>query len=75
MVDAKHVLSDTHKIMEIGVRLLHGSWLFNGKGGGGSIFRTGGWFFVSGLPSFMNSNPAEPIRSRPAITLVEDFHW
>ena len=35
-VDAKHVLGDTHKIMEIGVRLLPGGWLFNSKGGGSS---------------------------------------
>jgi hypothetical protein len=35
--DAKHVLADTQKIMEIGVRLLPGSWLFNGRGRGSSI--------------------------------------
>jgi hypothetical protein len=35
-VDAKHVLADTQKIMEIGVRLLPGGWLFNGKGRGSS---------------------------------------
>jgi hypothetical protein len=36
-VDAKHVLADTQRIMEIGVRLLPGGWLFNGSGRGGSI--------------------------------------
>ena len=36
-VDAKHVLADTQKIMEIGVRLLPGGWLFNGKGRGSAI--------------------------------------
>jgi hypothetical protein len=36
-VDAKHVLADTQKVMEIGVRLLPGGWLFNGKGRGSSI--------------------------------------
>jgi hypothetical protein len=35
-VDTKHVLADTQKIMEIGVRLLPGGWLFNGKGRGSS---------------------------------------
>src|SRR5258708_13915973 len=33
-VDAKQLLADTQKIMEIGVRLLPGGWLFNGKGRG-----------------------------------------
>src|SRR5712672_910439 len=32
-VDAKHVLADTQKFMEIGVRLLPGSWSFDGKTG------------------------------------------
>src|SRR5258708_19665175 len=36
-VDAKHVLADTQKLMEIGVRLLPAGWLFNGNGRGGSI--------------------------------------
>src|SRR6266853_2156496 len=36
-VDAKHVLADTQEIMEIGLRLLPGGWLFNGKGRGSSI--------------------------------------
>src|SRR5258707_4074952 len=36
-VDAKHLLADTRKIMEVGVRLLPGGWLFNGKGRGSSI--------------------------------------
>jgi hypothetical protein len=31
-VDAKHVLADTQKIMEVGGRLLRHSWLFNDKG-------------------------------------------
>ena len=35
-VDAKHVVADTRKIMEVGVRLLPGGWLFNGKGRGSS---------------------------------------
>jgi hypothetical protein len=34
--DAKHLLTDTHKIMEIGVRLLPGGWLFDGSGNGSS---------------------------------------
>ncbi len=34
-VDAKHVLADTQKFMEIGVRLLPGSWSFNGKSAAG----------------------------------------
>jgi hypothetical protein len=33
-VDAKHIVADTHKIMEIGVRLLPSGWLFNSKGSG-----------------------------------------
>jgi hypothetical protein len=36
-VDAKHVLADTQEIMEIGLRLLPGGWLFNGKGRGSAI--------------------------------------
>jgi hypothetical protein len=36
-VDAKHVLADTQKIMEIGVRLWPGGWLFDGKRRGSSI--------------------------------------
>ncbi len=36
-VDAKHVLADTHKFMEIGVRLLPGSWSFDGKTGHSSL--------------------------------------
>jgi hypothetical protein len=36
-VDAKHVLADTRKIMEIGIRLLPGGWLVNGKGRGSAI--------------------------------------
>jgi hypothetical protein len=36
-VDAKHLLADTQKIMETGVRLLPGGWPFNGKGRGSSI--------------------------------------
>src|SRR5215470_3935553 len=36
-VDAKHVLDDTQKIMEVGARLLPGGWLFNGKGRGSMI--------------------------------------
>jgi hypothetical protein len=33
-VDAKHVLADTQRIMEVGARLLPGGWLFNDKGRG-----------------------------------------
>src|SRR5215471_8536811 len=36
-VDAKHVLADTQKLMEIGVRLVPGVWLFNDKVRGSSI--------------------------------------
>jgi hypothetical protein len=36
-VDAKHVLADTQKIMEVGARLLPGGWLFNDKGRGSLI--------------------------------------
>jgi hypothetical protein len=32
--DAKHLLADAHKFMEIGVRLLSNGWLTNGQGGG-----------------------------------------
>src|SRR5258708_19982563 len=35
--DAKHVLADTQEIMAIGLRLLPGGWLFNGRGRGSSI--------------------------------------
>ena len=49
-VDAKHVLADTQKILEIGVRLLPGGWLFNGNGRGGSISPA-----AAGFPS-----PASP---------------
>jgi len=41
-VDAKHILDDTQKIMEIGVRLLPGGWLFNAKGSGSSISTAAG---------------------------------
>ena len=49
-VDAKHVLADTQEIMEIGLRLLPGGWLFNGKGRGSSISAA-----MAGFPS-----PASP---------------
>ena len=52
-VDAKHVLADTQKIMEIGVGLLPGGWLFNGNGRGGSISPA-----AAGFPS-----PASPASS------------
>jgi hypothetical protein len=48
--DAKHVLADTQEIMEIGLRLLPGGWLFNGKGRGSSISTA-----TAGFPS-----PASP---------------
>jgi hypothetical protein len=49
-VDAKHVLADTQEIIEIGLRLLPGGWLFNGND-----FGSDDWFSVSGLPSFISS--------------------
>jgi len=49
-IDAKHVLADTQEIMEIGLRLLPGGWLFNGKGRGSSISAA-----TAGFPS-----PASP---------------
>jgi len=49
-VDAKHVLTDTREIMEIGLRLVPGGWLFNGKGRGSSISAA-----MAGFPS-----PASP---------------
>ena len=49
-VDAKHVLADTQEIMEIGLRLVPGGWLFNGKGRGSSIAAA-----MAGFPS-----PASP---------------
>jgi len=51
--DAKHALADTQKIMEIGVGLLPGGWLFNGNGRGGSISPA-----AAGFPS-----PASPASS------------
>jgi hypothetical protein len=48
--DGKHVLADTQEIMEIGLRLLPGGWLFNGKGRGSSISEA-----TAGFPS-----PASP---------------
>jgi Phasin protein len=36
-VDAKHVLADTRKFMEIGARLLPGGWSFDAKSGDSSI--------------------------------------
>jgi hypothetical protein len=36
-VDAKHVLADTQRIMEVGARLFPGGWLFNDKGRGSVI--------------------------------------
>src|SRR5216684_6074662 len=49
-LDAKHVLADTQEIMEIGLRMLPGGWLFNGKGCGSSISAA-----TAGFPS-----PASP---------------
>ena len=49
-LDAKHVLADTQEIIEIGLRLLPGGWLFNGKGRGSSISAA-----TAGFPS-----PASP---------------
>src|SRR5262249_9324913 len=56
-VDAKHLLDDTHKIMEIGVRLLPGSWLFNGRGSDSSTSA------VAGGPS---PSPPPPSFSPPS---------
>ncbi len=36
-VDARHMLADTQKFMEIGVRLLPGGWLFDGRSDGSSM--------------------------------------
>ena len=54
-VDAKHVLADTQKIMEVGARLLPGGWLFNGSGRGSSISSA-----APGSPS-----PVSPPSARP----------
>jgi len=55
-VDAKHVLADTRKIMEVGLRLLPGGWLFNGTG-------RGGWF--SAAPAGFPSPVTRPPSARP----------
>ena len=55
-VDAKHVLADTQKMMEIGLRLLPGSWLFNRNGRGGSI---------SVAPAAFPSPASPPSSARP----------
>jgi hypothetical protein len=49
-VDARHILDDTQKFMEIGVRLLPGSWPFNGKSGDSSISAT-----PAGFPNPLSS--------------------
>jgi hypothetical protein len=49
-VDAKHVLADTQEIMEIGLRLLPGGWLFNGKGRGSSISAAAAGFPLPASP-------------------------
>jgi len=54
-VDAKHVLADTQKIMEIGVRLVPGVWLFNDKVRGSSI--------SPGAPG--SPSPVSPPSARP----------
>jgi len=60
-VDAKHVLADTQKIMEVGARLLPGSWLFNGNGRGSSISAG-----AAGSPSPASPPPsARPDSSAP----------
>jgi hypothetical protein len=58
-VDAKHVLADTHKIMEIGVRLLPGGWLLNSKGSGSSMSAAGAGF-QSPSPSSAPPAPVAP---------------
>ena len=57
-LDAKHVLADTHRIMEIGVRLLPGGWLFRGSGSSTSAAPIG---FSSPPPS----SPPSPTPSSP----------
>src|SRR5215470_16883771 len=63
-VDAKHVLADTQKLMEIGVRLLPGGWLFNGNGRGGSISPAAGFPPPASPPSSgrpdRSASPAAP---------------
>jgi hypothetical protein len=49
-VDAKHVLADTRKIMEIGVRLLPGGWMFNTQTGGSSTSPAAAGFSSSSAP-------------------------
>src|SRR5215470_18048837 len=53
-LDAKHVLADTHRIMEIGVRLLPGGWLFRGSGSS-----------TAAAPVGFSSPPPSPIPSSP----------
>jgi len=56
-VDAKHVLADTQEIMAIGLRLLPGGWLFNGKGRGSSISAAAAGFpFPASPPSSARSD-------------------
>jgi hypothetical protein len=58
-VDAKQVVADTHKIMEIGVRLLPGGWMLYVKGGGGSISAAAAGF-SSPSPSSAQPGPMAP---------------
>jgi hypothetical protein len=54
--DTKHLLADTQRIVEIGVRLLPGGWLFNGKARSGSTSAA-----TPGFPSPISS----PSSARP----------
>jgi hypothetical protein len=54
--DTKHLLADTQRIVEIGVRLLPGGWLFNGKARSGSTSAA-----TAGFPSPVSSpSSAQP---------------
>src|SRR5258708_15356907 len=55
--DAKHVLADTQEIMAIGLRLLPGGWLFNGRGRGSSLSAaTAGFSAAASPPSSARSD-------------------
>jgi hypothetical protein len=54
--DTKHLLADTQQIVEIGVRLLPGGWLLNGKARGSSTSAA-----TAGFPSPVSS----PSSARP----------
>jgi hypothetical protein len=59
--DAQHLLADTKRIVEIGVRLLPGGWLLNGKARGNSPSPA-----TPGFPSPVSSpSPTRPDSSAP----------